>query len=80
MYASWEYPQYMGSPVADKVDVIANGYALLSDVASESQKQQIMENYPLVFMEQIRYGRRKTEDRLLPFTITAVYGLDGKQQ
>lgn len=38
----------MGSPVADKVDVIANGYALLSDVASESQKQQIMENYPLV--------------------------------
>ena len=34
MYASWEYPQYMGSPVADKVDVIANGYALLSDVAS----------------------------------------------
>ena len=48
MYASWEYPQYMGSPVADKVDVIANGYALLSDVASESQKQQIMENYPLV--------------------------------
>ena len=48
MYASWEYPEYMGSPVADKVDVIANGYALMYDIASEEQKQQIMENYPLV--------------------------------
>lgn len=48
MYASWEYPEYMGSPVSDKVDVIANGYALMSDVASEQQKKEIMENYPLV--------------------------------
>lgn len=48
MYASWEYPEYMGSPVADKVDVIANGYALMFDIADEQQKQEIMENYPLV--------------------------------
>lgn len=48
MYASWEYPQYMGSPVADKVDVIANGYAVMFDIADEEQKQQIMENYPIV--------------------------------
>lgn len=48
MYSSWEYPEYMGSPVADKVDVIANGYALMFDIADEEQKQQIMENYPLV--------------------------------
>lgn len=48
MYASWEYPEYMGSPVADKVDVIANGYALMFDIADEEQKQEIMENYPLV--------------------------------
>ena len=48
MYASWEYPEYMGSPVADKVDVIANGYALMFDIASDEQKQQIMENYPMV--------------------------------
>ncbi|MEE0830846.1 MAG: CBM35 domain-containing protein, partial [Longicatena sp.] len=48
MYASWEYPEYMGSPVADKVDVIANGYALMFDIANEEQKQQIMENYPMV--------------------------------
>lgn len=48
MYASWEYPEYMGSPVADKVDVIANGYALMFDIADAQQKQEIMENYPLV--------------------------------
>ncbi len=48
MYSSWEYPAYMGSPVADKVDVIANGYALMFDIADEAKKQQIMENYPLV--------------------------------
>ena len=48
MYASWEYPEWMGSPVADKVDVIANGYAVMFDIADEQQKKQIMENYPLV--------------------------------
>ena len=69
MYASWEYPQYMGSPVADKVDVIANGYALLSDVASRiAETADHGEFIRWLFMEQIRYGRRKTEDRLLPFT------------
>lgn len=48
MYSSWEYPEYMGSPVADKVDIIANGYAVMFDIADEEQKTQIMENYPLV--------------------------------
>ena len=48
MYSSWEYPAYMGSPAADKVDVIANGYALMFDIADDAKKQQIMENYPLV--------------------------------
>ncbi|MEG0664222.1 MAG: hypothetical protein RR483_03900, partial [Clostridia bacterium] len=48
MYASFIYPSYMGSPVADKVDVISNGYALMYDIASTEQQQKIMENYPLV--------------------------------
>ena len=48
MYASWEYPEYMGSPVADKVDVIANGYAVMFGIGDEEQTQSILENYPLV--------------------------------
>ncbi|MBE6949544.1 MAG: carbohydrate-binding protein [Ruminococcaceae bacterium] len=48
MYSSWEYPEYMGSPAADKVDVIANGYAALFGIADEEQTQAILENYPLV--------------------------------
>lgn len=48
MYASWEYPNWMGSPVADKVDVLANGYALMFDIGTDEQMQSILKNYPLV--------------------------------
>lgn len=48
MYASWEYPDYMGSPVADKIDVISNGYALMFDIGTPEQQEQIMKNYPMV--------------------------------
>lgn len=47
-YAAWEYPSYMGSPLAYKVDSIANGYALWFEIGSEEQLQSIAENYPLV--------------------------------
>ncbi len=47
-YASWEYPSYMGSPLAYKVDSIANGYALWFGIGSEEQLKSIAENYPLV--------------------------------
>lgn len=48
LYAAWEYPSYMGSPLAYKADVIANGYALMFGIGSEEQLQSIAENYPLV--------------------------------
>lgn len=48
LYASWIYPDYMGSPVADKVDVISNGYALLFDIADDERAASILENYPMV--------------------------------
>ncbi|WP_026507302.1 carbohydrate-binding protein [Butyrivibrio sp. MC2013] len=48
IYSSWEYPEYMGSPLAYKSDVISNGYALLFDIGSAEQLQKIAENYPLV--------------------------------
>ncbi len=47
-YAAWEYPSYMGSPLAYKVDSIANGYALWFQIGSEEQLKSIAENYPLV--------------------------------
>lgn len=47
-YASWEYPSYMGSPLAYKVDSIANGYALWFKIGTDEQLQSIAENYPLV--------------------------------
>lgn len=47
-YAAWEYPSYMGSPLAYKIDCIANGYALWFEIGSEEQLQSIAENYPLV--------------------------------
>lgn len=48
MYASFLYPEYMGAPMADKVDVISNGYAMMFDIANDEQKAQIAENYPMV--------------------------------
>ena len=47
-YAAWEYPSYMGAPLAYKIDCIANGYALWFEIGSEQQLQSIAENYPLV--------------------------------
>lgn len=47
-YAAWEYPSYMGAPLAYKIDCIANGYALWFGIGSDEQLQSIAENYPLV--------------------------------
>ncbi len=47
-YAAWEYPSYMGAPLAYKVDCIANGYALWFNIGTEEQLKSIAENYPLV--------------------------------
>ena len=47
-YAAWEYPSYMGSPLAYKIDSIANGYALWFGIGSEEQLDSIAKNYPLV--------------------------------
>ncbi|MBQ2972203.1 MAG: hypothetical protein IJE16_06610 [Ruminococcus sp.] len=47
-YAAWEYPSYMGAPLAYKIDCIANGYALWFGIGSEEQLDSIATNYPLV--------------------------------
>ena len=48
LYSSWEYPEYMGSVLAEKADVLGNGFALWFDIGTDSQLSQISENYPLV--------------------------------
>lgn len=48
LYSSWEYPEYMGSVLAEKTDVLGNGFALWFDIGTESQMNQICENSPLV--------------------------------
>ncbi len=48
LYTAWEYPDYMGSPQAEKADVIGNGYALWFNVGTDEQLSQIADNYPLV--------------------------------
>ena len=48
LYSSWEYPEYMGSVLAEKTDVLGNGFALWFDIGTESQMDQICENSPLV--------------------------------
>lgn len=47
-YAAWEYPSYMGAPLAYKIDCIANGYALWFEIGTQEQLDSIAENYPLV--------------------------------
>ncbi len=47
-YAAWEYPSYMGAPLAYKVDCIANGYALWFNIGTQEQLDSIAQNYPLV--------------------------------
>lgn len=48
LYASWEYPEYMGSVLAEKTDVLGNGFALWFDIGSEEQLTRLCENSPLV--------------------------------
>ena len=48
LYSSWEYPEYMGSVLAEKTDVLGNGFALWFDIGSDDQLRQICENSPLV--------------------------------
>ena len=48
LFSAWEYPDFMGSPLSYKADVISNGYALLLNVGNEEQLKSIAENYPLV--------------------------------
>lgn len=48
LYSSWEYPEYMGSVLAEKTDVLGNGFALWFDIGSDAQLTQICENSPLV--------------------------------
>ena len=48
LYSAWEYPGYMGSVLAEKADVLGNGFALWFDIGTEDQLRQICENYPLV--------------------------------
>ncbi len=48
LYSAWEYPEFMGSVLAEKTDVLGNGFALWFDIGNDSQLKQISENYPLV--------------------------------
>ncbi len=47
-YTSWEYPDWMGSPLAYKQDVLANGYAVWYNIGGDEKSNSIMENHTLV--------------------------------
>ncbi|MBR3972028.1 MAG: starch-binding protein [Ruminococcus sp.] len=47
-YSSWEYPDWMGSPLAYKQDVLANGYAVWYNIGGQEKSDSIMENHTLV--------------------------------
>lgn len=47
-YSSWEYPDWMGSPLAYKQDVLANGYAVWYNIGGQDKADSIMENHTLV--------------------------------
>lgn len=47
-YSSWEYPDWMGSPLAYKQDVLANGYAVWYNIGGQEKADSIMENHTLV--------------------------------
>lgn len=47
-YTSWEYPDWMGSPLAYKQDVLANGYAVWYNIGGQEKADSIMENHTLV--------------------------------
>ncbi|MCH5303256.1 MAG: hypothetical protein J1E41_00205 [Ruminococcus sp.] len=48
LYSAWEYPEYMGSVLAEKADVLGNGFALWFNVGTDEQLKAIGDNYPLV--------------------------------
>ncbi|MBR2108708.1 MAG: Ig-like domain-containing protein [Ruminococcus sp.] len=48
LYSSWEYPEYMGSPLAEKTDVLGNGFALWFNIGTDEQLDNISKNSPLV--------------------------------
>ena len=48
LYSSWEYPAYMGSVLAEKTDVLGNGFALWFDIGTEAQMNDLCANSPLV--------------------------------
>ena len=47
-YTSWEYPDWMGSPLAYKQDVLGNGYAVWYNIGGQEKADSIMDNYTLV--------------------------------
>ncbi|MBQ4569174.1 MAG: starch-binding protein [Ruminococcus sp.] len=47
-YTSWEYPDWMGSPLAYKQDVLADGYAVWYNIGGDEKSNSIMENHTLV--------------------------------
>ena len=47
-YTSWEYPDWMGSPLAYKQDVLADGYAVWYNIGGQEKADSIMENHTLV--------------------------------
>ena len=47
-YTSWEYPDWMGSPLAYKQDVLANGYAVWYNIGGQEKADSIMKNHTLV--------------------------------
>ena len=47
-YTSWEYPDWMGSPIAYKQDVLADGYAVWYNIGGQEKADSIMENHTLV--------------------------------
>ncbi len=47
-YAAWEYPEFMGSPLSYKQDVLGNGYAVWYNIGTPEMINSVMENYTLV--------------------------------
>lgn len=47
-YASWEYPDWMGSPLSYKQDVLADGYAVWYNIGGQAKADSIMSNHTLV--------------------------------
>ena len=61
LYSSWEYPTFMGNVLAEKTDVLGNGFALWFDIGTEDQLRQIslrtLRWYPTARTRSIRRSR-----------------------